>query len=91
MRNLGLRRLYLLLNIRKRTGRLCYDYRLCLGTSAALFLDVLKALKGFQNPNPKEKKIPAYTDVEKLGKIFQIETWLWEFTAEERLRIRKEK
>ena len=64
----------------------------CLTHLRRYFVDVLKALKGFRNLDPEEKKkIPAYVAIEKLGKIFQIETPLRELPAEERLRIRKEK
>lgn len=64
----------------------------CLTHLRRYFVDVLKALKGFRNLSLEEKKkIPAYQAVEKLGRIFQIETPLRELSAKERLRIRREK
>lgn len=55
-------------------------------------MDVLRAMKGFRNLEPEEKKeSPAYQAVEKLKKIFQIETPLQKFSVEERLRIRKKR
>lgn len=56
------------------------------------FVDVLKAIRGFRGLSLEEKKkVPAYKAVEKLKKIFQLETPLHSLTAQERLKIRREK
>ena len=64
----------------------------CMTHLRRYFVDVLRAMKDFRDLTPEEKKeIPAYQAVEKLKKIFQAETPLQKLTAEERLRIRREK
>lgn len=64
----------------------------CLTHLRRYFVDVLKSMKGFRKLSEEEKKeVPAYQAVEMLREIFRIETPLRELSAEERLRIRREK